>query len=118
MTYDPLLVQLNSISAGPWYSTSGQGYFFFDYTNNDPPGTIHFASAVLDGTLGGVQVLAVCHFSTLGLGVSPLEFQNVDVRDGANSPLTFGNSTGDRITIDPAVNKTEFKFGTVKSIYR
>ena len=118
VTYDPSLVQLNSITAGAWYSDSGQSYYFFDYTNIDPPGTIHFASAVLDGALGGSDALAVCHFSIVGIGVSPLEFQEVDVRDPANIQLIFGNSIGDKITIDPAVKETVFKFGSVKAIYR
>jgi len=117
-SYDPALVQLNSISAGAWYNDSGQGFSFFDYTSIDPSGTIHFASAVLDGTLGGAEVLAVCHFSIIGLGISPLVFQDVDVRDGSNQPLTFGNSTGDQITIDPAVVISEQTFGTLKVLYR
>jgi len=117
-SYDPNLVQLNSITAGPWYTGSGQSFYFFDYTNLDPAGSIHFASAVLDGTLGGNGVLAICNFSVLSLGVSPLDFIDLSVRDADNFPLAFNNSTGDQITIDPAVTEEGNSFGTIKAIYR
>lgn len=118
VAFDPFLVRLDGISAGNWYADSGQDHYFYDYTNVDPQGVIHFASAVLDGTLSGTGNLAVCHFTILGFGISPLIFQDTDVRGLENLDLGFGHSTGDRIILDPVVEVHERAFGTIKAIYR
>ncbi|MCB1182722.1 hypothetical protein KDM41_04760 [bacterium] len=116
--YDPFLVQLNAITPGSWYTGSGHLFAFFDYTGVDPVGELHLASAVLDGALATDGVLAVCHFTILGFGISPLVFQDVDVRDPANQDLGFGHSTGDRIILDPVIGVEAASFGAVKALYR
>ncbi len=118
VTYDPLLVRLDGVSAGGWYSGSGQSFTFFDYTNIEPQGTIHFASAVLSGTLSGSGNLAVCHFAILDFGVSPLNFVETDVRGLQNTDLGFSHSTGDQITLDPVVEVRQRTFGNIKTLYR
>lgn len=118
VAFDPFLVRLDGISAGSWYTGSGQSHYFFDYTNVDPQGVIHFASAVLDGTLSGSGNLAVCHFTLLGFGISPLIFQETDVRGLDNIDLGFAHSTGDRIILDPVVDIDKQSFGAIKAIYR
>ncbi len=118
VAFDPFLVQLDAVTPGTWYTASGQSHFFFDYTTVDPQGVIHFASAVLDGTLSGTGNLAVCHFTLIGFGVSPLVFQDVDVRGLANLDLGFGHSTGDQILLDPVVEVANTSFGRIKAIYR
>ena len=118
VVYDPFLVQLDGISPGPWYTGSGQPHYFFDYTNTDPQGVIHFASAVLDGTLSGSGNLAICHFTMIGFGISPLIFQDTDVRGLDNVDLGFAHSTGDQIILDPVVDVQERAFGAIKAIYR
>jgi hypothetical protein len=118
VAFDPFLVQLDGISPGPWYTGSGQSHYFYDYTDSDPQGVIHFASAVLDGTLSGAGNLAVCHFSLIGFGVSPLIFQDIDVRGLDNIDLGFAHSTGDQIILDPVVDVQKRAFGAIKAIYR
>lgn len=118
VAFDPFLVHLDAITPGDWYDTSGLPYYFFDYTGTDPEGVIHLASAVLEGSLSGTGTLAVCHFSMVDFGISPLIFQDVDVRDPFNINLGFGHSTGDRIVIDPVVDVQERNFGHIKAIYR
>ncbi len=118
VVYDPFLVQLDAITAGPWYTGSSQSFYFFDYTSVDPQGDIHFASAVLDGTLTGAGTLAICHFTILDFGISPLVFQDVDVRGDANTDLGFGHSTGDRIILDPVVADQQRSFGSIKALFR
>ncbi len=118
VAFDPFLVQLDGISPGSWYTGSGQPHYFFDYTDTDPQGVIHFASAVLDGTLSGTGNLAICHFTIIGFGVSPLIFQDTDVRGVDNIDLGFAHSTGDQIILDPVVDVQERAFGAIKAIYR
>jgi hypothetical protein len=118
VAFDPFLVQLEGISPGSWYTGSGQPHYFFDYTDTDPQGVIHFASAVLDGTLSGAGNLAVCHFTIIGFGISPLIFQDTDVRGLDNNDLGFAHSTGDQLILDPVVDVQARAFGAVKAIYR
>jgi hypothetical protein len=118
IAFDPFLLQLDAVVPGPWFTGTGQGHFFFDYSGIEPQGTIHFASSILDGTNDQDTILATCHFTALGYGSTPLIFQDVDVRDGANVPLGFGHSTGDYIYIDPAIKQADVTFGTLKATYR
>jgi len=118
VAFDPFLVRLDGISPGPWYTGSGQSHYFFDYTDTDPQGVIHFASAALDGTLSGAGNLAICHFTMIGFGISPLIFQDTDVRGLDNVDLSFGHSSGDQIILDPVVDLEQRSFGMIKAIYR
>lgn len=116
ITFDPALVTLDSVTAGPWYTDSGQDFFFWDYTT---PLTyaIHFASAMLDGTSNADGVIALCHFSFAGFGVCPLDFTLVDVRDFENNELTFDSDSG-LIFLDAAVETKQVNFNALKAIYR
>lgn len=118
LAFDPFLLQLDSIDPGPWYTGTGQDYFFFDYTDVDPLGTIHFSSSVLDGTNDESLTIAVCHFTALGFGTTPVIFQDVDVRGPDNMDLEFGHSTGDLILVDPAIPVVQSSFGNLKALYR
>jgi hypothetical protein len=118
LAYDPFLLQLDSVTPGPWYTGTGLDFFFFDYTPVDAPGTVHFASSVLSGDNDQDLVVAVCHFTALGFGTTPLIFQDVDVRSPDNSDLLFGHSVGDLVIIDPAVPVTATAFGSVKALFR
>lgn len=118
LAFDPVLLQLNAVTPGPWYSGTGQDFFFFDYTSVDPPGMIHFASSVLDGNNDQDLTIAVCHFTAQGFGSTPLTFQDVDVRSPENLDLGFAHSSGDMVIMDPAVPATETSFGAVKVLFR
>lgn len=118
VTFDPILVRLDAITAGSWYADATQPFFFFDYTETAPAGEIHFDSAVLDGTLSGAGDLAICHFTKLEFGVTPLDFVDLDVRDQNNNVLDFTYSTGDHILLDPVIADRERTFGAVKSLFR
>ena len=118
LTFDPLIVTLDAITPGPWYTNSGLPYFFYDYTPDDPPGTIHFASSVLEGTNNQSLSIAVCHFTAVTFGSTPVDFQDVDVRGTDNMDLGFGHSTGDMIHIDQVVADTSTTFGRLKVLFR
>ncbi len=118
LEFDPSLLQLDAITPGPWFTGTGLAFFFFDYTGIDPEGVIHFAGSVLDESNNQDLTLAVCHFTAIGFGSTPLDFLDLDVRDPANASLGFGYSTGDQVIIDPAVDVTVGSFGSVKALYR
>jgi len=118
LAFDPFLLHLDAITAGPWYTDSGQDYFFFDYTDVDPEGVIHFASSILDGTNDQSLTIAVCHFTALDFGSTPVIFQTVDVRGPDNMDLGFSHSIGDLILIDSAVPVTATTFGELKALFR
>ena len=118
LAFDPFLLHLDAITPGPWYTGTGLDYFFYDYSDDDPAGTIHFASSILDGTNNQSLTIAVCHFTAYGFGSTPVIFQDVDVRGSDNMDLGFGHSIGDLIQIDPAVPATATTFGGVKALFR
>ncbi len=117
IAFDPYLVRLDSIVPGPWFTASGEDFFFWDYT---VPGTsnIHFASSLLDAESDQDECVAICYFSVLTYGQSPLIFQDVDLRNGVNDPLPFDHSTGDLIILDDAVAVESTGLGRLKALYR
>jgi hypothetical protein len=118
LAFDPILLILDAVTPGPWFSGTGLDYYFFDYTAIEPQGTIHFASSVLDGSNNQSLTIAVCHFTALGFGTTPLIFQDVDVRGPNNLDLGFGHSTGDLVHIDQAVPVTTTSYGRLKALFR
>jgi hypothetical protein len=118
LTFDPAILQLDDVTPGSWFTGSGLDFFFYDYTDNEPQGNIHIASSVLEGTLNTDDVFAVLHFTGVGIGTSPVDFTEVDVRDATNGILVFGHSIGDLITLDPAVEIQPYRFGQLKAVYR
>ncbi len=117
VTFDEDIVRLDGITAGDWYTTAGQSYYFHDYTT---PGTatIHFAAALLGSDRVADGTLAVCHFTALAVGVSPLVFVDVDVRDGTNLDLGAAHSVGDLIIIQRAIPNGSSAWGDLKSLWR
>lgn len=117
LEFDETIVQLDGIDAGDWFTTSGLDWFFWDYTT---PGTdtIHFTGALLDEGRVANGVIAVCRFTAIGLGVCPVDFTDVDVRDASNQTYAAGHSTGDQIIIDAAIGNETMSFGDIKALYR
>ncbi|MDO9172179.1 MAG: hypothetical protein Q7W29_10140 [bacterium] len=116
-TFDPAIVRLDGISAGGWFTAAGQPYYFHDYTISGAS-TIHFAAALLGDARVADGTLAICHFTALAAGVSPLVFVDVDVRDGTNLDLGAAHSVGDRIIIQTAIPVDASAWGDVKSLWR
>ncbi len=118
LSYDPAVVALDHIAPGSWVTSSGLGYYFYDHTSTVPAGEIFFDMAFLDDALAGSGQVAICHFTALMVGESPLVFEVVDVRDADNSPLAFTHSEGDLILIDDPIAADQKTFGAVKALYR
>lgn len=117
IAFDPYLVRLDSITPGSWFTGAPGDFFFWDYTG-DSAGRIHFTGSLLEAPNSADGLLARCHFTGLGLGQTPLVFQDVDVRNVDNLDLGFGHSTGDLIILDGAVTNRQRTFGALKAIYR
>jgi hypothetical protein len=117
VTFNPTLVALTDITPGVWVTGQGLQTYFYDYTT---PGatTIHFAMSFLDGSGTGSGVLAVCHFTALNIGTTPLDFLTVEVRDPNNQPFVFEHSTGDNIIIDQVIPTEAATLGGVKAGFR
>jgi len=117
ITFDPLIVSLDQVTAGDWFTTSGLPYYFYDYTT---AGTaeIHFTGALLGASSDHNGVIGVCRFTALVAGVSPLTFTDWDVRGPENVDVGAGHSTGDRIVIEEAVGAEILTFSRLKALYR
>lgn len=117
LSFDASLVRLEGIDPGAWFTGSGVDWFFWDYTH---PGTelIHFTGSLLGSASAADGELAVCRFTALDPGVSPLDFLTVEVRDFQNQDLDAAHSYGDRIVIDQAIPDRAVGFGSLKAIYR
>ncbi len=117
LAFDHLVVRLDGIDAGPWFTVSAPDYFFWDYTH---PGTelIHFSGASLGvgQDIGGV--IATCHFTALQGGISPVNFLGTDLRDPENNMIPVTHTTGDLIVIDDAVATDAVAWDRVKALYR
>jgi len=99
--FDPTVVRLDSITAGAWFTGSGEDFFFSDHTP-EPPDTatsIHFDAALLGAAAADSGRLAICHFQALAAGEIPLTWSLADVRDSLNTGLGFATSTEDSILV-------------------
>jgi hypothetical protein len=117
ISFNEYILQLDGIDPGPWFTGLGHEYFFWDYTH---PGTelIHFAGSSLGSAVPTSAVVAICRFTALNAGISPLDFLGVDIRNSQNVRLISDHSSGDSITIDGAIPVTGHTLGRVKALYR
>ena len=117
LSFDPLLVRLEGIDPGAWFTEGGAEWFFWDYTH---PGTelIHFTGSRLGSASSVGGQIGICRFTALEAGISPLDFLGVEVRDFQNQDVHAGHSFGDRIVIDQAIPVEPGSFGRVKALFR
>lgn len=117
LSFDPLLVRLEGIDPGAWFTDGGAEWFFWDYTHTGTE-LIHFTGSRLGSASSTGGQVAVCRFTAQEAGISPLDFLGVEVRDFLNQDVHAGHSYGDRIVIDQAVAVVPDSFGGIKSLYR
>lgn len=116
-TYDPYIVDLVTVEAGDWFTASGLDYQFW-VDPLVPAGTVHLSTALLGAGAADGGGFAVLHFHAVSVGVVPLRFLSLTVRDDMNANLLAEHSTGDRIVIEPAVPVEAKSFGDLKVLYR
>ena len=115
--FDESVARLDSIVPGTWYTESGNGFFFWDYTPDLPAAaeTVHFASSFLSGASAEAGQVARFYFTPLAPGGTELRFDLAKVRDPNNAELHFETSSADSILvsstgalfIDPSVTTVE-----------
>lgn len=98
LKYDPLLLRAESVMEGPFLSSFGATSFVPGVIDNSTGDITLVSSAFVDfGPLpNGNGELAIVHFKALGLGVSPLDLQNLSFN--FNSGL---NSTNASVSVVP-----------------
>lgn len=117
LAFNEFLVQLDGIDPGPWFTALDPDYFFWDYTHTGTE-LIRFTGSSLGSAVTASGVVAVCRFTALAAGISPVTFLLTDLRDGQNAMLECGHSTGDKIIIDGAVPVGRYGLGQIKALFR
>jgi hypothetical protein len=119
IAFDRTVVQPDYIMPGGWLLASGYPFALYDGTVAGQD-TIRFSTAFLGlgQTSGAAGVVAVLHFRSRNLGVSPLDFAPVTARDADNATVPFDHSVGDRIVIDRVIDAWRATLGGVKGLYR
>jgi len=103
VSFDPQVVRLDGIDPGSWFTSQGgegTAYFFHDFSFEAPAGHLQFDGALLGASSSAGGQLAVCRFTALRPGESPLVFVALDMRGPDNQQLAFSHSTGDLIRIE------------------
>jgi hypothetical protein len=117
-SFDPAVVQLDSVTVGDWFVTAAEPHFFWADAGQALPYQAHVTGTVMTTGRAGAGSLAVLHFTALAAGFSPLDFQSVSLRDPLNAPVPHTRSTGDQIVIDGAIDADGASFGSVKALWR
>ncbi len=117
ISFNELIVHLDGIDPGPWFTDLGHEWFFWDYTHPETE-LIHFTGSSLGSGVTTSGVVATCRFTALQPGISPLDFLGVDIRDPHNTRLIADHSSGDSIIIDAAVSTEDLSLDFIKALYK
>lgn len=116
--FDPAVVQLDSVTVGDWFVTAPEPHFFWADAGLSVAGVAHVTGTVMTTGRDGAGALAVLHFTALDVGISPLDFVSISLRDPVNAPVPHTRSTGDRIVIEEAIDARDSAFGSLKALWR
>ena len=117
LSFDSSIVRLDAIDPGPWFTDAPQPHFYWDYTHEGTE-LVRFTGALLGSGSTADGTVALCRFTALSAGVSPVEFLGLEVRGPDNADLGATHSTGDRIIIEQAVSADAVAWGTLKAAWR
>lgn len=96
LSFDPSIVQLQSITEGPFLPTAGTT-FFLPGTIDNTAGTATFTADALIGPISGVSgsgVLADFNFEALSEGTSNLTLSNAILVDSSGGLISFTPQSG------------------------
>jgi general secretion pathway protein D len=102
LSFDPAILELLSISEGPFLPGAG-ATFFLPGTIDNTAGTATFTADSLVGPVSGASVangngeLAVFTFESLSEGTSALKLSNVTLLDSGLNDIAFGTTDGQAI---------------------
>ena len=117
LSFNATIVRLDRIDPGPWFTDAVQEHFYWDYTHEGTE-LVRFTGALLGSGSSADGVVAICRFTALSVGVSPVEFLGLQVRSPDNTDLDAAHSTGDLIVIEGAVADERQAWGTLKAAWR
>jgi hypothetical protein len=117
LSFDSAVVRLERVDPGPWFTGAVQEHFYWDYTHENTE-LVRFTGALLGSGSSDDGVVAICRFTALAAGVSPVQFLGLEVRGPDNADLGAGHSTGDLIIIEAAVDDRRRAWGTVKAAWK
>ncbi len=102
LTYDPGVLQFQSITEGPFLSSDGNSTFWWNDTGDDTTYSINNTACVRWGPVGGIDgdgVLATVTFTTAGTDTSPITLENVILTDPDGNPITPFNIDNGEVTV-------------------
>jgi general secretion pathway protein D len=97
LSFDPAILQLQSVTEGPFLSSGGGTTFFFPGFINNTTGKVTFVADTLIGPISGVSgagVLADLQFQAISSGSSALTLSNVILQDTLGNDIPFTTATG------------------------
>jgi Cohesin domain len=104
LSYDPIILELQSISEGSFLPTAGST-FFLPGTIDNTAGTATFTADSLVGAISGASgdgALAIFSFEALTAGTSALTLSNVVLIDSLQNEIPFGTTDG-QVIVSSAV---------------
>lgn len=117
-SFDPAIVQVDSVTVGDWFTTAPQSWFFWCDAAETVADVVHVTGTVMTTGRAGAGALAFVHMTALAAGFSPLEFLNLDLRNSLNMPVPHTASSGDRVIVEDAVPAAALSFGSLKARLR
>jgi len=110
LSFDPAILELLSISEGPFLPGTGTT-FFLPGTIDNTAGTATFTSDSLVGPVAGASgagELAVFTFESLSAGTSALKLSNVALLDSGLNDIAFGTTDGQVIVSGEGVPEPSY----------
>lgn len=116
-SFDPAVVEPLAVYGGEALNEAGCPNYLAWVNQGSVVNTMEIDVALL-GCHGPMEGDVVClTFQGVALGTSPLEFLEVQVRDGENNPVLVNLVAGE-ISFDPAIAVDAVEFGSLKSRFR
>lgn len=103
LSFDPTILELQSISEGSFLPGAGST-FFLPGTIDNTAGTATFTADSLVGAIPGASgdgTLAIFSFEALAAGTSPLTLSNVVLQDSNLADIAFNATNGQVISAVP-----------------
>jgi len=114
--FDETLLDVVNVVEGALPAGSPPSYFWWT-DQGTPSASIVINGALLGHDVDGPGVLAQLRFKALAIGVTPIHFDSVDLRDLDNNPITVTPVDG-QVTIEPGTPVESVTWSRVKALFR
>ncbi|MGB9872617.1 MAG: VWA domain-containing protein [Anaerolineae bacterium] len=108
VVYDPAIVQVEGVTAGPFLSSTGRTVSPLGPDIDNIAGRVVFGAYTFGSQPGasGSGELAYIRLRGQGIGRSVLDFQHTGISDVQGNPLYLGNLEGSTVTVSSQLFKT------------